>query len=127
MLRNAWLRQLLLAALVLRALLPAGYMPGVDANGLPTLQLCSVLQPLSQRLADADPSRPLPGDGSRGTHSDSGPCPFGVAPVAAPPLVAVSVATPVFLLPVVIDGESSFVHSSPALHSQQARAPPVQV
>lgn len=126
MLRSAWLRQLLLAALVLRALLPAGYMPGVDANGLPTLQLCSVLQPLSQRLADAEPSRSSP-DGSRGAHSDSGPCPFGAAPVAASPAAGLSHAAPVALAQLARHRESPSDHSSPALHSQQARAPPVQV
>lgn len=126
MLRHAWVNQLLLATLVLRALLPAGYMPGVDVNGLPTLQLCSVLQPLSQRLADVDQSRPVPDD-SRGEHSDSGPCSFGAAPVAAAPFALPGYAAAILSTRLKFYRRSPSDHSSPALHSQQARAPPVRV
>lgn len=125
LLRSHWLRQLLLAAVVLRALLPAGYMPGVDASGLPTLQLCSVLQPLSQRLADSDSSPSLPG-GSRGGYVD-GPCPFGAAPDAAPSMAVPGRAAPLSFSRVALKQAPTSAHCCATLLPQQARAPPVPV
>lgn len=83
-----------LAALLLRAGLPAGYMIGTDAAGAVTIELCSgrtmVMQP--PRDGGDQPARP---------HQS--PCPFGVlaAPATPPapplPVIAAPVATPALL------------------------------
>lgn len=77
------LTQLLLVALVVRALVPAGFMPASHA-GWPTLEYCG---PAAAQLASAAEQSPLapasPGlPDHSGTHHDA--CPFALSPAAAP-------------------------------------------
>jgi hypothetical protein len=74
---------LALAAMVLRALLPAGWMPATTGAHGATLVICTMTGPKRMTLPDA----PSKNQQQQPPDHASGPCPFGVAAVAfAPPL-----------------------------------------
>ena len=75
---------LLLALLVFRAYIPAGFMP---ASGVPfALQLCpAATAGMPAHLHDHAGTHDQPGThGHAGTHADFESCPFGSAPAAGP-------------------------------------------
>ena len=105
---------MLLAAVVLRGLVPAGYMP---AQGIAfAIELCRVAWP-ADLPADTDPE----GD----THeSDASFCAFASAPGAGPaPQTLAAWMPPPAAQPVIAGAD---VSSIPARHwrNRQARAPP---
>ena len=73
------------AAMLLRALLPEGWMPGTTSSGMPELVICTMDQPVQAMPMtgqDGKMDMPMPGHGDNG-HRES--CPFAAAPhVAAP-------------------------------------------
>jgi hypothetical protein len=116
-----------IAAMMLRALLPEGWMPGTTPSGMPALVICSMDEPVQimpdHGMSDTmDMSKPMPAHGDNGHHET---CPFAAAPhFAAPaglPVLAEASATSV-------RGEifeNFAVASNGRRHSPQApRAPP---
>lgn len=118
--RRTWLRELLVAALLLQALIPAGYMPGVSADGGITLQLCSLDHLLASATASGS-TAPQNGDDSHAAH---GWCPFASS-LHLPPLTMlvtrVVVTTVVTTLPATV-----FLPpiSTVAARTQLPRGPP---
>jgi hypothetical protein len=105
---------LLLPLMVLRGLLPAGYMP-VARGGVITMALCSDGLPLPHPAGGAD--HPLPGSGG----SD---CPYAHATASAPPPAFVTLRATEFR-----PAGSVALHSAqlPALvipRAQSSRGPP---
>lgn len=73
------LTALVVCALALRALIPAGYMPGVTADGQTTIVICTAKGPKTIALDTAQiPTAPAQEQHSADNHSD---CAF--APVLA--------------------------------------------
>jgi hypothetical protein len=81
------LTELLLAVLLLRALVPAGFMPVPDAAGASTLtmQMCSVAGPLTVSLKLDGQNSPAPST-PRAHVGDY--CAFAVSAMSAPPPAA---------------------------------------
>jgi hypothetical protein len=110
---------LLLPLLVLRAMLPAGYMPVADASGLRIVMCSEGLAPPAASTADAGTTRhELP--------PNAGQCPFAHSGDSAPALAAATADfTPAFWVHAV-----SITTASPAIgqaprHAHQVRGPPV--
>ena len=76
-----------IAAMMLRALLPEGWMPGTTPSGMPALVICSMDEPV-QVMPDhgmsgaMDMSKPMPAHGDNGHHET---CPFAASPHFAAP------------------------------------------
>jgi hypothetical protein len=81
--------RLVLPALLLRLLVPAGFMPGVDEDDSLTMQMC-------HGNGSASLALPAPGTTERGESSaDHGsPCLYAATSVTAPPPVATGAAQP---------------------------------
>lgn len=79
---------LLMAALLLRALIPAGFMPVQAAEGGVQLQLCTGYAPAAL-LADA--GRQPASTGSGAGLVDHLPCAFAATALAAPPAVSAAI------------------------------------
>jgi hypothetical protein len=107
---------ILLVALVLRALIPVGFMPSAGAPF--SLEICHAGLPKAV-LAHHHSGQHQPGSE---THFDH--CTFGSAPAVGPlahvPGIA-AIPTPVFYLIPVAESERAGTH---LLRAQQARAPP---
>jgi hypothetical protein len=82
--RRTWFRELLVATLLLQALVPAGYMPGVSADGGFTLQLCS-LDHLLAPATSSGSTAPQGGENGDQGHAAHGWCPFASS-LHLPPL-----------------------------------------
>lgn len=112
----------LAAALLFRALIPAGFMPVQGAHGEIVMQLCSGFATKSVVVSFDDADGPTNG---HATLFDESPC--GFAAGAAPPLPVV--ALPAFepLAGARAEPSHSSAGASPAsiLRSQSPRAPPV--
>lgn len=117
------------AAMLLRALLPEGWMPGTTSSGMPELVICTMDEPVQAAPMsmpmmgqDGKMNMPSPGHGDNG-HRES--CPFAAAPhVAAPaslPVLAEASITSVrFETPDSLLGVKNARHYTP----QAPRAPP---
>jgi hypothetical protein len=79
-----------LAAMVLRALLPAGWMPATTGAHGTTFVICTMNGPKRVTLPDAPVKKQPQQPDDRG----SGPCPFGVAGLAFAPPVPVALPVP---------------------------------
>jgi hypothetical protein len=114
----------LLPALVLRVLVPPGFMPGTGANDAPTMQMCHGAGPLPAA------TQPVPGGEhpapEQGQHHQA-PCVFAAAgAVATPTPFALALDAP--LVSVISALASDFFVIQKALHrAQAARAPPVRI
>jgi hypothetical protein len=113
---------LLMAALLFRALIPAGFMPAQGESGAIVMQLCSgfggktVLVELEDDGASTNPG---------GQLFDHSPCGFAAASMSAPPLASAAVALsigPDFHS--AVEGISSVIAPSIA-RAQSPRAPPL--
>jgi len=108
-----------LAAMVLRALVPLGWMPSASAAGVP-LAICTMQGAITLTLdAHGKPQKP-----ANGTHHTEA-CPFAAAPHLSTPVVADAVATPNYritttALSVAPDIAVAFTRHTP----QSPRAPP---
>jgi len=112
---------LLLGALMLRLLVPAGFMIGADAAGAPTLVLCDGYAP-----PPPPPAMPMMHAGHHGPQHDparhhEAPCPYAAltAPVLPPlpPIVAPSAAPAAPLAP-------AFALAAPVRPGAAAPPPP---
>jgi hypothetical protein len=106
---------LLLPLMVLRGLLPAGYMP-VAERGQLRMVLCS------DGLWPAGPAHP----DSRSGHVASTDCPFALASLLAPPVDAAAMASVATTLPTTLSLPTAQQAPSPVpLRHDSARGPPL--
>ena len=114
----------LTAALLFRALIPAGFMPAQGANGEIVMQLCSGFATKSVSVSFDDDGVPATGQSSL---FDSSPC--GFAASAAPPVLPVSALNVVHVpvAPPVSSGHPPAISLASILRSQSPRAPPALV
>lgn len=131
-LRRPWLRELLVVALLFKALIPAGYMPDVGSDGLPSLKLCSYSVSL------AAPATGGAGPGSAGDsgsgddasdHAVQGVCPqaLSLLPVVAPAFVVAVAPLTLPLRRARVETDSLRFYRSPTPHSRLPRGPPAHV
>jgi len=118
------LTELLLAVLLLRALVPAGFMPVPDAAGASTLtmQMCSVAGPLTVSLQLDGQKSPAPST-PRAHVGDY--CAYAVSAMSAPPpaasAAALLIARASELIPPAIE-----IASAPSIpRAHPPRAPPL--
>jgi hypothetical protein len=108
-------RHLLLAALLLRALVPLGWMPGSVQLGQAAWIICS---------ADGQIQHGLPGkDDAAGQHQQ--PCAFAAAHLLAPPPAAILAAPQLQAATLVAVTAPAALHRRAAFTPQSPRAPPV--
>jgi hypothetical protein len=111
---------LALVAMMVRALLPPGWMPNPVGTGQSAFIICTMDGPVQSAAKDHGPGKPTPDDGRQ--HEA---CPFAAAPHFATPSVVA-----VLLLPVISDNiaqreASRGLTSETAAYAPQApRAPP---
>ncbi len=125
-LRQPWLRELLLVALLFKALIPAGYMADVGQNGLPSLKLCSFALALTGQSTPGDDA-PSPGpDNSQGDHAIHEQCPQALSLQPALASAWVMTWTNAASAPRLsgIEVGSPFTYLSPTPHSRLPRGPP---
>lgn len=112
---------LALAAMVLRALLPAGWMPGAS-SGAP-LVVCTMNGP-EQIVLGAD-GKPLKHQPSQDDARHHEMCPFAVAAPLATPSIAAEPALPRYAVLGTRDIARAYIVSGAAQHAPQSpRAPP---
>lgn len=110
-----------LVAVLLRGLLPAGWMPNPAGAMLSPLVICTMDGP--RRVAmPAAPNHSPSGD----KHEDhaSGPCPFAGAAPLAPPAETVDAIAPAFVGGIPAIPDRRIAHASARHRSYTARAPP---
>jgi len=107
-----------LVAMLLRALLPAGWMPGEAANGQSLLVICSVAAPAGHAHRDQHQA-------PAGQHAHE-ECPFAAAPHVAPPALAEAFALPATFARFANPPASRDAIAAASSHRPQApRAPPL--
>ena len=113
----------LLFVMVLRGLLPSGFMPVVDAQGQLRVALCSDgLGAWAQPAATEGAATPAPA-----ADPDHQPCPFSAAAVATPP-PALTLLLPAYaLLATAAAAPVSVALPAPTPRVQTARGPPARV
>jgi len=118
------LAELLLAVLLLRALVPAGFMPVPDAAGASTLtmQMCSVAGPQTVSVKLGSERSPAPS--SPRVH-DGGYCAFAVSAMSAPPPVAFGSVLPIQRAPELIPPAIEIALVPSILRAHSPRAPPL--
>jgi hypothetical protein len=112
-----------LAVMLLRALLPTGWMPSTGPQGSVELVVCSVSGPV---LSPADLAAPSKPSKSGDSHSSDQECPFAAAPhfAAAASLVPLAQPVPaVVRFPAPPAGETIAIGAPYA--PQAPRAPPI--
>ena len=113
-----------LAAMMLRALLPAGWMPGVNA-GTP-LVVCTMNGPVSLALGpDGKPLKHQPSQDDARHHEM---CPFAGAPNLASPSTVAGIIPPSHVVAAARDISDTASFAGTAQYSRQSpRAPPFLV
>jgi hypothetical protein len=118
------LSELVLAVLVLRALVPAGFMPVPDEAGASalTMQMCSVTGPQtgSVKLVDGKPPAP-----SIPRVHDGGYCAFAISAISAPAPAASASALRIERAPELIPPAIEIAPVPSILCTHSPRAPPV--
>jgi hypothetical protein len=114
---------LALAAMLLRAMLPDGWMPGpANTSGVP-IELCTVSGPVNVAVGeDGKLSKQIPAQND-GRHTDV--CPFAAAPhfvTMSPTVVLAPRSAEAFLTPRLL--QSSVVDAAQRHTPQSPRAPP---
>lgn len=110
---------ILLVALILRGLIPAGYMPGT--GGAFGLELCNGGSLPAHHLTD-DPNHHHGGSGPHFEH-----CVFGSAPVPGPAPDVVIALTPPEAVDAPVTADRTPLLGVTLARAQQARAPPLPV
>ena len=124
--------QLALAAMVLRALLPMGWMPNPDGFAQSPLVICLMDMPSGMDMSHAmDMSKPMDMDmhgHDHGQQQNNEQCPFAAAPHIAAPFTIAELAPPSELAHF---AEKPASRTLPALaldyHPQSPRAPPASI
>ena len=130
---------LLMAALLFRALIPAGFMPTLGSDGTIVMELCSgfttktVVVHLDGHAESASPvdhaghadSHDAGHDSSHGDPFEHSPCGFAVAATSAGPPAVPAVLVPVSA-PSPLTEQPADLQTSPSiLRSQTPRGPPL--
>jgi hypothetical protein len=111
-----------LAAMMLRALLPAGWMPAAIAGGAP-LVVCTMDGPVSLVLGPG--GKPLKHQPSQDDARHHEMCPFAAAPHLASPSTVAGVALPAHVTFASFDVSHAALLAPQSRHSPQSpRAPP---
>jgi len=119
------------AAILLRALLPAGWMPNPDGASVSPLVVCTMdgpgrMMPDDHMMSGAKPDMDRHHD-QKGRH-DNPVCPFAAAPHLAPPAIAAALSSPSALAGTVLRAAWIDVAGPAGRHSPQSpRAPPAPV
>jgi hypothetical protein len=124
--------QLALAAMVLRVLLPMGWMPNPDGFAQSPLVICLMDMPSGMDMSHAmDMSKPMDMDmhgHDHGQQQNNEQCPFAAAPHIAAPFTIAELAPPSELARF---AEKPISSTLPALalayHPQSPRAPPTSI
>jgi hypothetical protein len=124
--------QLALAAMMLRALLPMGWMPNPDGFAQSPLVICLMDMPSGMDMSHAmDMSKPMDMDmhgHDHGQQQNNEQCPFAAAPHIAAPFTIAELAPPSELAHF---AEKPASRTIPALalayHPQSPRAPPTSI
>ncbi len=113
---------LLMAALLFRALVPAGFMPVQGETGSIVMQLCSGLgaKPV---IVDLDHTGAKQNSGSQ--LFDHSPCGFAASALSAPPTVFSTFTAAVALQSIAIAGEPAAVTPPAITRAQSPRGPPL--
>jgi hypothetical protein len=111
---------LALVAMVLRALLPAGWMPNLTGTGESAFVICTMDGPVQSAAKDHGPGKPTPDDGRQ--HEA---CPFAAAPHVATSSAVAALRASVVSNSVARYAPSQRLTPEPARYAPQApRAPP---
>jgi hypothetical protein len=137
-LARAWMAWLL-PALLLRSLIPVGFMPMIGPGHGIDLVLCDTYAPVpsmpqsgAMRMSK-DMSMPtgmhMSGDAEdsrgHGTHQDHGPCLYGTSPALGAPLALTSSATPSQSSAELLAASPQVSYYKALYRAQSARGPPV--
>ncbi len=109
-----------LVAMLLRALLPAGWMPNANVSGGSPFTICTMSGPVSMVLGpDGKPHKPAPNDAA---HHE---CPFAAAPQFAAPTDFTPLPAPVSIAFITRDNAVARpVFDSSHFSPQSPRGPP---
>lgn len=118
-----------LAAMLLRALLPMGWMPNPAGFAQSPLVICLMDMPSGTAMA-MDMSKPMDMDmkghgQDHGQQQNNEQCPFAAAPHAAAPVTIAELAPPSILSRFVVhEAATEAVHGAGHYQPQSPRAPP---
>ena len=114
----------MLPGLLLRALIPLGFMPMFGPDFSVQLTLCEGYAPVPSMAMDM--SMDMPGNGTP-SHQEHGTCPYGASPTLAalPALTAVSQVVQVAATSLVSSPQVNYFELSP--RAQSPRGPPLPV
>jgi hypothetical protein len=112
-----------LAAMMLRALLPDGWMPASSAGAETLLTICTMNGPVRVALGeDGQPQKQQPAKHNSGSHEI---CPFAAAQHFAAPISLASVAIPSVAAPALYGEAAAKISGARDLYSPQSpRGPP---
>jgi len=105
-------------------LVPPGFMPGTDANHVPTMQMCHGAGPLPQ-ATQSSAGRDGPGPGNPAHHE--APCVFAAAGTAAPPPITLPILDGAAALEIVPAQPEPAVVYRTQHRAHSPRAPPVSI
>jgi len=124
--RQRRLVAVVLSALVLRALIPAGFMPVAGAGGL-SLDFCPGAGALPPGLVAHDHAHPSGGAGTDPDRTHHGPCLFSIGASTTFAAAPTSVALLVPALVTSIERSTNLVFSPAIVRAQSSRGPPILV
>ncbi len=115
---------LLLAAFMLRALIPTGWMPQTSdgADGV-TLVICTVAG--LQEIALGPEGQPQPADDGSQANAGHDPCPFASVAKFTPPALTAILVPPANVAGVAPVAHAAALPSATHLRLAESRAPPV--
>jgi hypothetical protein len=130
--RANWWVALVLPGLLLRALIPLGFMPNFGPDFSVRLTLCDGYAPVPSMAMDMSMDMPMgaltdaPGTGIP-SHQEHGTCPYGASPTLAalPALTAVSQTVQVSATSLISSPQVDYFELS--ARAQSPRGPPLQV
>lgn len=115
---------LLLAAFMLRALIPTGWMPQASGSGDGvTLVICTVAG--LQEVTLGPDGHPHPADNTGQVNSGHDPCPFASVAKFAPPVLTASLLPPMVFASVAPVAQPPATPAATHLRLAESRAPPV--
>ena len=115
---------LLLAAFMLRALIPTGWMPQTsDGGDGVTLVICTVAG--LQEITLGPDGHPQPADDTNQANLGHDPCPFASAVKFTPPALAAILVPPAYVAGVAPVAHEVVPPSATHLRLAESRAPPV--
>jgi hypothetical protein len=124
--RTNWWVALVLPGLLLRALIPLGFMPMFGTDFSVQLTLCEGYAPVPASM-DMSMDMPMDGKGGVPSHQDHSSCPYGASPTLAslPALSAVAQSVQLSATPTLSSPQVTYFELSP--RAQSPRGPPLQV